>query len=236
MQTDDGRHAKRTREDRRVVRAASRVGRKSLDARPIELRDDRRRQFVGDEHARGVEVLQPVTGAALVVAKVHPQATGDIVQVAFALVQIRIVNVVEDGGGLVERALHRPFGVDPFVAHDRGRASDQDRIVEHQQLGVEDRRKIGASCRRDPPANLFELSCATVGGPARARRAHAPRRQDRRENAVPASAELRPAPGPLPRPVTRRYRSGVPRFLTKSRFDELDQRVDGACPRPALPR
>ena len=30
-------------------------------------------------------------------------------------------------------------------------------IIQHQQLGIEDRRQIGASRRRDPPANLLEL-------------------------------------------------------------------------------
>ena len=100
VQADHRRHAERSREDRGVIRAASGVGREPADSRPIELRDDRRRQLVGDEHARRVEILQPIAGAALFVAQIHAQAAGDVVQVALALVQVRIVDVVEDRGEL----------------------------------------------------------------------------------------------------------------------------------------
>ena len=60
-------------------------------------------------------------GAALLVAQVHAQPAGDVVQVALALAQVRIVDVVEDRGHLVERALHRPLGVDALLADDRSR-------------------------------------------------------------------------------------------------------------------
>jgi hypothetical protein len=72
-------------------------------------------------------------------------------------VQIWIVDVVEDNGGFVERTLDRPLGVHTLVAHDGGRASDENRIVEHQELRVEDGREIGAARRRDSPPDLFEL-------------------------------------------------------------------------------
>ena len=104
-------------------------------------------------------------GAALFVAQIHAQAAGDVVQVALTLVQVRIVDVVEDRGGFVERALHRPLRVDPLVTNDGGSPSHQNRIVEHQQLRVEDGREIGATCRRDPPADLLELRARSLPGP-----------------------------------------------------------------------
>ena len=52
------------------------------------------------------------------VAQVQAQPAGDIVQIAFPLVQIRIVDVVEHRSQLVEGALHGPLRVDALVAHD----------------------------------------------------------------------------------------------------------------------
>ena len=83
-------------------------------------------------------------GAALLVAQVHAQPAGDVVQVALALVQIRIVDLVEHGGDFVERALHGPLGVDALLHDDRRGAADEHRVVEHQQLRVEDGGEIGA--------------------------------------------------------------------------------------------
>ena len=64
VQADDRRHAERSRENRGVIRAAAGVGREAANARPIELRDDRRRELVGDEHARRVEILQQIARPA----------------------------------------------------------------------------------------------------------------------------------------------------------------------------
>ena len=116
VQADHRRHAERARQDGGVIRAAAGVGGEAADARPVELRHDRRRQLVGDEHARLIEILQQVARAALLAAQVHAQAAGHVVQVALALAQVRILDVVEDDGELVEGALHRPLGVDALVA------------------------------------------------------------------------------------------------------------------------
>ena len=59
--------------------------------------------------------------------------------------QVRIVDVIEHGADLVERALHGPLGIDPFIRERPRRAPDQDRIVEHQQLRVEDGGEVGAA-------------------------------------------------------------------------------------------
>src|ERR671922_219710 len=48
------------------------------------------------------------------------------------LAQVRVGEIVEHFGNLVERPLDGPFRVDPLLANDRGRAADEQRIVEQQ--------------------------------------------------------------------------------------------------------
>jgi hypothetical protein len=48
--------------------------------------------------------LQQVAGAALLAAQVHAQPPRDVVQVALALVQVRILDVVEDARARRARA------------------------------------------------------------------------------------------------------------------------------------
>ena len=140
-----------------MVGAAAGVGGKAEDARPIELRDHGRRQLVGDEHAGRIEVLQEIARAPLLAAQVHAQAPRHVVEVALALVQVRILDVVEHRGDLVERALHGPLRVDTLGGDQIRGAADQHRIVEHQQLRVEDGGEIGALQLRDARANLLQL-------------------------------------------------------------------------------
>ena len=124
-----------------------------------------------------IEILQQITRAALFAAQVHAQAAGDIVQIAFALVQVGVLDVVEHRGNLVEGALHGPLGVDALGGDQVGRAADQHRIVEHEELRIEDGREVGAFQLCDPPADLLEL---LVRAPARAARAPTARaRHDR---------------------------------------------------------
>ena len=163
-----------------------------------------------------VEVLEQVAGAALLAAHVHAQPAGDVVQVALALVQVRILDVVEDRGQLVERALHRPFGVHALRLDDRGRAAEQHRIVEHQDLRVEDGGEVRAPQRGDPLADLLELLLgARPGAIERRQLPRDPPGGDRKPD------DLRPLNGderrarPPGRP-RRRFPSGVPRLLTKS--------------------
>src|SRR4030095_16361758 len=164
VKPDDGGDPERAREDRRVIRAAARIRREPLDSRPVELRHDRRGQLVSDEDARRIEILQPVSCPALVVTQVHPQPAGDIVQVALAFVQARIVDAVEHSRRFVERPLHGPFRIDAFVAHHCCRAPDQNRVVEHEQLRVENRGQIGAASGRDATPDLFELAARSLTG------------------------------------------------------------------------
>jgi hypothetical protein len=158
MQTDHGRNPERTRQDGGVVGAAARICRKTFDSCPVELSDDGWCQFIGDEHAGGVEILQSVARPTLLVTEVHTQTAGDVIQIAFPFVQIRIVDAIEHGGRFIERPLHGPFGVDSFVPNHCRRATNENRVVEHQQLGIEDGSEVGAPRRRDAPPDLLKLS------------------------------------------------------------------------------
>ena len=50
----------------------------------------------------------------------------DIGDVPLALAEIRIVDLVEERRHLVERALQRGLGVEPFLPHNRGRGKGRD--------------------------------------------------------------------------------------------------------------
>ena len=64
-----------------------------------------------------------------------------------------------------ERPLDRPFRIDPFVADDGGRASDERRILEYQELRVEDSREVGPGEAGNAPADLVELLVRPLPGP-----------------------------------------------------------------------
>ena len=68
----------------------------------------------------------------------------------------------EDVVQLLVGAMHRPGGVDALVADDRLGAPDQHRVVEHQQLRVEQRRQLGAAALVQPAADVLQL-LARVG-------------------------------------------------------------------------
>ena len=53
--------------------------------------------------------------------------------------------------------LHRPLGVDALAAHDLGGARRKHRIVEHEELRVEERREIGPAAASDARADVGEL-------------------------------------------------------------------------------
>ena len=103
VQADDGRHLQRARQDRGVIRAAAGVDREALDARPVELRGQRRRELVGDEDRRAVELAQQIARAARAVPQVHAQPAGDVGDVVLALAQVLVLDAGED----VARALRR---------------------------------------------------------------------------------------------------------------------------------
>ena len=87
------------------------------------------------------------------------QPADEIGHVALALAQIRVGHFVEHGAELVEDLLDRPLGVDPLFAHQFGRARHEHRIVEHQQLRVEERGQLAARAGA-PPARGCRCSCS----------------------------------------------------------------------------
>ena len=51
-----------------------------------------------------------------------------------------------------------------LVTHDRAGALDEERIVQHQELGVEDRREVPSGHTFDPGSDLFELLTRPLPG------------------------------------------------------------------------
>ena len=100
---------------------------------------------------------EQVLPAARSVAQVHADAAGDIGDVAAPIAQVRVVDVVEQRRDLVERPLHRPLRVHLLLADQRPRAADEQRVVEHQQLRVEQRRQLGARPGAQLAANGRDL-------------------------------------------------------------------------------
>ena len=156
VQARDGRHAQRAREDRGVIRPAAGIRDQSGQPLPVELRDDRRRHVVRDEHQRPLEVPEEVGGIARL-PQVHGQPADHVGDVALALAQIGILRLVEERGNVLERPLERGLGVQPFAADRVGRAPDEHRVVEHQQLRVEEIGVLGAGGGGDARLDLLDL-------------------------------------------------------------------------------
>jgi hypothetical protein len=105
--------------------------------------------------------LQQIAGTSLLAAQIHPQPPGHIVEVAFALAQVGILDVIEYRGDLVEGALHGPLGVDPLAGDEIRRAADQHGVVEHQQLRIEDGRELRSFQLGNAAPNLVQLFART---------------------------------------------------------------------------
>ena len=142
VQADDGRHLERARQDRGVIRPAAGVGREAADLRPVDLRGQRRRQLVGDEHRRLVELAQQIARRRHALPQVHPQPADEVGDVALPLAQVRVGDLVEDGAELVEDLLDGPLGVDALLADDVGGARTR----------ASGRRASAAARRRATPA------------------------------------------------------------------------------------
>ena len=142
VQADDRRHLERSRQDRGVIRAAAGVGGEAAHLRPVDLRGQRRRQLVGDQHRRLVELAQQIARRRHALPQVHLQPADEIGDVALALAQIRIGDLVEHRAELVEDLLDRPLGVDALLADERP----------PRAAPASDRRASAAARRRAPPA------------------------------------------------------------------------------------
>ena len=157
VKADDSRHIERAGEDRGVVRAAPGVGREAAHLRPVHLRGERRRQLIGDQHGRLVELAEEIARRRDALPQVHLHASDEVRDVAFPLPQVRIGDIVEDRAELVEDLLHGPLGVDALAADDLRGARDEHRVVEHEELRVEERRELGSAPPGDAAADVGEL-------------------------------------------------------------------------------
>ncbi len=179
VQTDDRRHFERTRQNRGVVGAAAGIGREPAHFRPVDLRGQRGRQFVGDQDRGLLHLPQQVAGRRDAVPQVHLEAPHQIGDIDLALPEIRVGHFVEHRAELVKHLLDRPFRVDPLAAHQIRRARHEHRVVEHQQLRVEERRQIRAGPRRNARADLDQLLPGLRPAPLEARKLLVePRRRD----------------------------------------------------------
>ena len=71
-----------------------------------------------------------------------PQPAGHVGDVVLALAQVLVLDAREDRAELFVGAMHRPRRIDALVADDLLGAADEQRIVEHQDLRVEDRGEL----------------------------------------------------------------------------------------------
>ena len=103
-------------------------------------------------------------GRVFLLAQVHAQPPDHVVDVTLALPQIGIVAAIEQRRHLVERAIERGLRVEPLGANDRRGALDQHRVVEHQDLRVEQVGMVGASGGRNAGFDVFELHARLRAG------------------------------------------------------------------------
>jgi MFS family permease len=89
--------------------------------------------------------------------QVSLQAAADIREIAGALLHPLVAFAGEDVVHFVDRPRQRPVGVDPLRADQLVGAAHQQRVVEHQDLRVEDRRQVGAAALRQAFTNRDEL-------------------------------------------------------------------------------
>ena len=90
--------------------------------------------------SRSLEEIRRIAGGA----QVHGQPADDVGDVALALAQVGILGLVEERRDVLERALQRRLGVQPLGPDRLRRAPDEHRVVEHQELRVEEVGVLGA--------------------------------------------------------------------------------------------
>ena len=155
VQADDGWHLERACQDGGVVGSAARIGREATHLGPVDLGDERRREFIGNQHRRFLERAQQVARRRDVLSQVHLQAANEIGDVALSFAQVRVGNLIENGAELVEHLLDRPLGIHQRVAHQRFGPRHEHRVVEHQQLRVEQRGQFRPAAPADAGANVL---------------------------------------------------------------------------------
>ena len=176
--------SRRPREDGGVMRAAAGVGREAADARPVHLRRNRRRQLVGDQHRRLVDFTEQIAGRRHALAEVFMRSRPTRSPTSPVRSRNACGSATSSNTALNSRRDlfdRRPFGVDAALADEFGRLGDDHRIVEHEQLSVEEggnlraaaaaearpERSISCFLARALPAALSSLAsfvCSTRSG------------------------------------------------------------------------
>jgi hypothetical protein len=92
-----------------------------------------------------------------VLPQVHPEPSHQVGDVSLPLAQVRVGDLVEHQAEVVEDLLDGPLGVHALVAHQRLGARYEHRIIEHQDLRVEQRCEFGAASARHARADVAQL-------------------------------------------------------------------------------
>ena len=140
-----------------MVGTAPRVGGEAAHFGPVHLRSKGRRQFVGDEHRRLPQLAQQVTRGGHILPEIHLQPAHHVGHVPLALAQVRVSDLVKDDAELVEYLLNRPLGIQKILAHEGLGSRHEHRVVEHQQLRIEQRRKLGPAPPTDAGTDVLQL-------------------------------------------------------------------------------
>ena len=140
VQPDDGREAQRARHDRGVRRAAAHVRAERQDELPVEHRGVRRRQVVGEQDVRVIDLRQR---GRLPAGEVHHHAAGHVVHIQAAFAQIGIVHLFEEAGVAVGHLLEDGLDVAPVVLERAQDLVDERAILDDQQMRVEDAGVLG---------------------------------------------------------------------------------------------
>jgi hypothetical protein len=157
VQSDNGWNLERPCEDGRVVRAAPGVHREPADASPVDLRGHGRRELVRHEHKRPFYVAQQRVRGYRALPQVHAKASRNVFHVALPLPQVRVLDRVEHLLDFLERAMHRPLGVDALLADEGQRAAEQQGIIQNQELCLEQWRELRPEAVGDAGRDPFEL-------------------------------------------------------------------------------
>ena len=139
VQADDRRAPERARQDRRVVGRGCRRRSRAADARPVQLRGERRRELVGDEDARPSSSAQHEVAqrrrrrAGCMRRRPTTSATSPCARAGTGR------SAARSTAELVERARSAHSALTRSSRMISPRAVEQQRVVEHQQLRVEQR-------------------------------------------------------------------------------------------------
>ncbi len=147
-----------------MVRAAPGLERQAENQGRVDLGGNRRRQLVRDQDRRRVEVGQHARAARGGGQQVAPEAADDVRHVAAALAQVVVTHFREHVAELVEGAVERPLRVDAIRLDDPARARHQQRVIQHEQLRLEQAGEIGAGPLRHPVVDRPQLRDAGVAG------------------------------------------------------------------------